>query len=342
MSNFKKVGVASLVVLVALVFNVIHPPPPRKCSTPGGPPSTNRIELRDGRHLVYREYGVPKEVAKYKVVLVHSLGASKYEASLLTSPAVEELGVYLVSFDRPGYGKSDPNPKQTFKSLAFDIEELADQLGLGNKFYVIGLSMGGHLIWGCLKYIPQRLAGAALLAPTINFWWPGFPEKLMKEAYNKQLLQDQRLYRVAYYAPWLMYWWNTQKWFPCASVINANWQASKQDLEIYSKLDEMLLHEAYVTQQGEFESLHRDLIIGFGKPEFDPMDMENPFPNNEGNVHLWHGDDDGLVPVELQSFIAKKLPWIKYREVQGGGHIFPYGDYIVRDDIWKTFLNGKK
>lgn len=70
--------------------------------------------------------------------------------------AFEELGVYFVSFDRPGYGKSDPHSKRNFKSLAFDIEELADQLEFGNKFYVIGFAMGGHFVWGCLKYIPQR------------------------------------------------------------------------------------------------------------------------------------------------------------------------------------------
>lgn len=69
---------------------------------------------------------------------------------------VERLGIYFVSFDRPGYGESDPNPKRTVKSMALDIEELADQLRLGSKFYVIGISMGGQVIWSCLKYIPHR------------------------------------------------------------------------------------------------------------------------------------------------------------------------------------------
>ena len=69
---------------------------------------------------------------------------------------VEELGVYIVSFDRPGYGESDPNPKRTVKSMALDIEELADQLGLGSKFYVVGYSMGGQVLWSVLKYIPNR------------------------------------------------------------------------------------------------------------------------------------------------------------------------------------------
>ena len=68
----------------------------------------------------------------------------------------ESLGIYIVSFDRPGYGESDPDPNRTPKSIALDIEELADQLELGPKFYVIGFSMGGEITWACLKYIPHR------------------------------------------------------------------------------------------------------------------------------------------------------------------------------------------
>jgi len=54
---------------------------------------------------------------------------------------VEELGIYLLAFDRAGYGESDPNPRRDVKSEALDIEELADQLELGQKFYVLGTSM---------------------------------------------------------------------------------------------------------------------------------------------------------------------------------------------------------
>ncbi|KAF6146678.1 hypothetical protein GIB67_008964 [Kingdonia uniflora] len=42
-----------------------------------------------------------------------------------------------------GYGESDPNPKRTIKSTALDVEELADQMELGSKFYVMGYSMEG-------------------------------------------------------------------------------------------------------------------------------------------------------------------------------------------------------
>jgi len=76
------------------------------------------------------------------------------------------------------------------------------------------------------------------------------------------------------------------------------------------------------TPQGEFESLHRDYNVGFGKWEFDPMELENPFPNNEGSIHLWQGDEDVLVPVSLQRYIAQRIPWINYHELPGAGHLF--------------------
>ncbi|KAH9738274.1 AB hydrolase-1 domain-containing protein [Citrus sinensis] len=258
---------------------------------------------------------------------------------------IEDLGVYIVSYDRAGYGESDPNPNRTVKSDALDIEELADQLGVGSKFYVIGYSMGGHPIWGCLKYIPHRLAGAGLLAPAVNYWWPGFPANLSKEAYYQQLPQDQWAVRVAHYIPWLTYWWNTQKWFPPSAVIAHRMDIfSRRDVEVLSKWspeENNYLVYALARQQGEYESLHRDMMVGFGTWEFDPLDLKNPFPNNEGSVHLWHGDEDRLVPVILQRYIVQRLPWIHYHELSGAGHMFPFADGMS-DTIVKAVLTGDK
>lgn len=95
--------------------------------------------------------------------------------------------------------------------------------------------------------------------------------------------------------------------------------------------------QAQIRQQGTHETLHRDMIVGFGTWEFDPMELENLFPNNEGSVHLWQGDDDVLVPVTLQRYIAQKLPWIHYHEIPGAGHLFPFAPGMV-NNIVKTLL----
>ncbi|KAG8380635.1 hypothetical protein BUALT_Bualt06G0036300 [Buddleja alternifolia] len=336
---FWKIVVVLLIGFLAWAYQALCPPSPRICGSRGGPVvEAPRIKLRDGRHLAYKELGVPKERAKYKIILSHAFGSSRHEVSIATSEVVEKLGIHFVCFDRPGYGQSDPNPKRTIKSTALDIEELADQLELGSKFYIIGISMGGQVLWGCLKYIPHRLAGAALIAPVVNYWWSGFPSNLSTEVYNQQFVADQWALRVAHHAPWLLYWWNTQKWFPSSSVEAERPNITAPDLKVLSKVAHRLNTREYATQQGIYESLHRDMKVAFGKWEFSPMDLDNSFSDGQGSVHLWHGIEDGIVPVTLQRYIVQKLPWIKYHELPDAGHLFIYGDSSIQDEVLNSLL----
>ncbi|KAI5022576.1 hypothetical protein ZWY2020_059306 [Hordeum vulgare] len=68
---------------------------------------------------------------------------------------LQELGIYLLSFDRPGYCESDAHPAWTKESIAVDIAELADNLQLGARFHLMGFSMGGEIMWSSLKHIPH-------------------------------------------------------------------------------------------------------------------------------------------------------------------------------------------
>ncbi|RVW42632.1 hypothetical protein CK203_098298 [Vitis vinifera] len=106
-----------------------------------------------------------------------------------------------------------------------------------------------------------------------------------------ELPQDQWALRVAHYTPWLTYWWNTQKWFPACSVAEHTTNIiSHQDKKLMLKLSKRMEYMAHVRQQEEFESTHRDLMIGFRTWEFDPMDLKNPFPNNEVFISKYHDD----------------------------------------------------
>ncbi|XP_077235792.1 putative lysophospholipase BODYGUARD 2 [Tasmannia lanceolata] len=341
-----RIVLALFIGLIGWAYQAIQPPPPKICGSPNGPPVISpRIILKDGRHLAYTERGIPKEKARYKIVIVHGLSSSKDFTLPASKKLVEQLGIYFVSFDRAGYGESDPNPKRSVKSEAFDIQELADQLNLGSRFYVLAVSMGGYSIWSCIKYIPHRLAGAALVVPVVNYWWPSFPANLSTVAYNMQLLQDQRTLRIAHHARPFFHFWMTQKWFPSSAAIQGHPDIfSRQDKELIQRM--MALNtDGYVQdkarQQGDFESIHRDLMVGFGSWEFDPMEIDNPFPQNEASVHLWQGCDDKLVPLILQRYVAKKLPWIKYHEVPDGGHLLFLADGMS-DTILKSLLIGQE
>lgn len=72
---------------------------------------------------------------------------------------LEEFGVRLVTYDRPGFGESDPHPDRNLNSSAVDMLNLADALGIKDKFWIFGYSDAAIHTWAALNYIPQRIAG---------------------------------------------------------------------------------------------------------------------------------------------------------------------------------------
>ncbi|KAG2670769.1 hypothetical protein I3843_14G101400 [Carya illinoinensis] len=317
-----KAAVVLLVGLLGMVYQATQLSPPQSNgSAEDSPVTSSRIRLKDGRYLAYKERGVPKENARHKIIIVHGLGSSKEMNFLAPQELIDDLGIYFLLFDRAGYGESDPDPKHTVKSEAFDIQELADQLQLGSKFYVIGVSMGSYSTWSCLKYIPDRLAGVAFVVPVVNYRWPSLPDSLIREDYRRKLVQWSIWF--ANHAPGLLYWWATQKWLPSTSVLERNpLFFNERDIDTLKTISGFpMLTQDKLREQGVFDTLRRDFMLAFGKWEFDPMGITNPYPKNESSVHIWQGYEDKVVPVQLQRFVSGKLPWIRYHEVPDGGHL---------------------
>lgn len=88
-----------------------------------------------------------------------------------------------------------------------------------------------------------------------------------------------------------------------------------------------------------FDSLRRDFVVAFGKWDFDPLELSNPYTEKESMVHMWQGYEDKVVPYQLQRYIWGKLPWIRYHEVPDGGHLLVY-DSEVCEAILRSLLLG--
>ncbi|GAV86736.1 Abhydrolase_6 domain-containing protein [Cephalotus follicularis] len=311
------------------------------------PVSSSRIKLNDGRYLAYREEGVPKHQSNYKIILVHGFGSSKEMNFLAPQELIEELGIYFLLFDRAGYGESDPNPNRSVKNEALDIQELADQLELGSKFYVIGVSMGSYSIWSCLKHIPHRLAGVALVAPVVNYRWPSLPEKMIRDDWRRKLVGLS--FWASKHTPGLLHWWVTQDWLPSTSALEKNPVFfNDRDIEVLKKIPGfpmlskvMLLLQENLRLRKVFGTLRHDFMLAFGKWDFDPMDLDNPFLHDEGSLHIWQGHEDKVVPFQLQRYISNKLPWIRYHEIPDGGHLIVHYDGVC-EAILKALLIGEE
>lgn len=68
---------------------------------------TGHVRTADGRRLAYRDRGDPGATA---VVSHHGTPGSRLDRHPDEDAILAELGVRMVTYDRPGYGESDPHP----------------------------------------------------------------------------------------------------------------------------------------------------------------------------------------------------------------------------------------
>ncbi|KAF3469267.1 alpha/beta hydrolase [Streptomyces sp. Tu 3180] len=99
--------------------------------------------LPDGRLLGWAEWGREDGTP---VLLCPGAATSRHLG--LDAAAVSDLGIRLISVDRPGLGSSTPAPRRTFADFAADIRTLANRRGLGRPA-VIAHSQGAPFALAC-------------------------------------------------------------------------------------------------------------------------------------------------------------------------------------------------
>ena len=115
------------------------------------------LRLGDGRALAYEVVG---DDGARPVVLFHGAPGSR----LFRPPpdVVAAAGVRVITFDRPGYGGSDPQPDRRVTDAADDVRALLDHLGV-ERAALIGWSGGGPFAVATAHELPGRVARLAIV-----------------------------------------------------------------------------------------------------------------------------------------------------------------------------------
>ncbi|KAJ3086290.1 hypothetical protein HK102_013319, partial [Quaeritorhiza haematococci] len=80
-------------------------------------PPFQLVHLSDGRKLAYAAWGAPKSEAEWVLLYLHGFPSCRLEAQP-ASEVCKELKIHLIAVDRPGYARSDADPKHTFSKFA--------------------------------------------------------------------------------------------------------------------------------------------------------------------------------------------------------------------------------
>ena len=114
------------------------------------------MRVPERRALAYAEWGDP---AGAPVVLLHgSPGSRLFHPDIAATAAA---GVRLITFDRPGNGRSDRLESRVLLDTPADVARLADHLGL-DRFALVGISAGGAHALACAHVIGDRVAGVGV------------------------------------------------------------------------------------------------------------------------------------------------------------------------------------
>lgn len=119
---------------------------------------TDTVSADDGRQLSVRVAGHPDGSP---VFLLHGTPGSRVGPQP-RGMVLYRLGIRLIAFDRPGYGRSDRKPGRRVADVAADVAAIADALGVG-EFAVVGRSGGGPHALACAALLPQRVTRVAVL-----------------------------------------------------------------------------------------------------------------------------------------------------------------------------------
>src|SRR5690349_7456633 len=144
-----------------------------------------RLTLRDGRTLAYHEWGVPDGTPVLRLQGTPGSRFSRYPKPELW----ERLGVRVIMADRPGYGASTRLPGRGLASVADDLVELLDHLGL-DRVPVSGVSGGGPHVLALGARHPERISAATVVVGSAPLTDAEIPLLIGVNAEGQRRLRD--------------------------------------------------------------------------------------------------------------------------------------------------------
>ncbi|CAK9229102.1 unnamed protein product [Sphagnum troendelagicum] len=237
---------------------------------------------------------------------------------------LKEMGVRLVSIDRPGYSLSDFNQKQTYKSAAGGIAQIADALELGEKFWLLGYSGGGPYCWAAARFIPERLAGIAMWAPVGNYGWKDISKTERKDVMRQIKPGSRRWIRLVKMVPQCMLYAYIH--YILVPVMGNNWvelllkvlsppDVSNLNLQVSRDLIE---RDSIEPAKQKGKGVAHDWLLLTHDWGFELSEMLQVY---QGPLHIFHGDLHWVVPLFFQQCINKLLPGLMHLHILNGeGH----------------------
>jgi pimeloyl-ACP methyl ester carboxylesterase len=268
------------------------------------------VQLQGGAVIAFQEYGDENGVP---VVFCHGWPSSCTMAQLTDEPA-RELGVRIISPDRPGISGSSLQPDRKLADWPRVLERLLDHLDIG-EFRALAISGGAPYAYAMAAAMPERVRAIAIVCGAIP----------MAELADATGLLPLYRWMLALYRsrPQLL----RKLFFMARPILSLRPPVRLRPLllkmlllrpcDAESLRDAAAFEAIFESQRrawrGSAEGVIADAQIYAQRWGFSLEDIRVP-------VRLWHGKQDRAFSVHLAEEIAKRLPDCTARFVDNAGH----------------------
>jgi pimeloyl-ACP methyl ester carboxylesterase len=262
------------------------------------------VKTADGRTLAVEDAGDRSGPP----VLVHVGSPSSRHLYGRTVTGATARGLRLISYDRPGYGESTPQPGRTIADCAADVRAICAALGI-ERLVTWGLSGGGPHVLACAALLPDLVVAAASLCSPAPYdaqgldWLAGMSPGAEEDV--RLMFGDRDVARAAFTEE------REQLLASSPAELAREWKKTSPDADLA-----FLTDEAASVQQAlsaGIEGFYGDnwaQLIPWG---FDVAEISVP-------VLLLHGRRDESVPVGHGQWLADRIPGVEARFYDHEGH----------------------
>jgi pimeloyl-ACP methyl ester carboxylesterase len=280
------------------------------------------VRTPDGRTLAVEESGDPGG----RPVLVH-MGTPN--SRLLYGPIMADAaarGLRLISYDRPGYGGSSPQPGRSVADCAGDVRAICAELGI-DRLATWGISGGGPHVLACAALLPDLVTAAASLASPAPYGAEGLD---YFAGMGQENVDDFSLF------------------FTDEAAARAKTDQDREELLAASPEDAAKALESLLTPtdaaalRGELAEYlaysNQDGLAPGSQGWFDDNCTVRPWGFDLADITvpvlLLHGRQDMFVPFSHGEWLAAHLPGVEARLLDHDGHLTLMKDRVPEVHAW--------
>ena len=238
-------------------------------------------------------------------------------AAVVYPPAAEAVtrhGIRLITYSRPGYATSDPQPDRCVADAVADVQAILDAIQ-ADRFVTFGWSGGGPHALACAALMSEKCLAAATIAGVAPYPAPGLD--------------------------WLagMGWENIEEFSAALAGIDAlsgYLAAAAGDLvnvtadQVATTLGDLVSDVDVASLRGPFAewaaaTLRKSVSTGIDGWRDDDLAFVRPWGFDIAAIRrpvaVWQGDQDRMVPFAHGEWLAAHLPTAQPHLLAGQGHL---------------------